>query len=68
MDFYVILISGVNVVLCIQLLKTLDPIITGYANLYMQVHWPVSAISLQGIRGNQVSENIFNTTKTNAYN
>lgn len=55
-DCYILPISGANVVLRIQWLKTLGLIVTDYASLSMKFHWIGSTIALQGISDNTVTE------------
>lgn len=55
-DFYMLPISGADIVLGTQWLKMLGPIILGYAALSMQFQWLGSQVFLQGIRNNRVSE------------
>lgn len=54
-DFYVLPISGADVVLGIQWLKTFGPIITDYKSLSMQFHWKGSTIRLSNIPKEVVS-------------
>lgn len=48
-DFYVLPLSGAEVVLGIQWLKTLGPITTDYSTLTMQFQWDGILVSLQRI-------------------
>lgn len=55
-DLYILPISGTDVVLGIQWLKTLGPIVTDYASLTMQLNWNGSPVHLKGIQDLNISE------------
>lgn len=55
-DLYILPISGTDVVLGIQWLKTLGPIVTDYASLIMQLNWNGSPVHLKGIQDPNISE------------
>lgn len=54
--FFVLPISGANIVLGVQWLKTLGPIVTDYAKLNMQFEWQGNTINLQGIHAHSISQ------------
>lgn len=55
-DLYILPISGAEIVLGIQWLRTLGPILTNYDSLTMDFSWQGSKIHLQGIRDPTITE------------
>lgn len=55
-DFFILHISGANIVLGTQRLQTLGPILTNYASLTTHFQWNGMAFHLQGIHDLPISQ------------